>query len=561
MPIIWKTSFEEPLLKQLQSGQISNSKKLVDTIGLLYDLSIKQGLPAAPAVGGGPFVTGNLIAFKKILSIYFKIETAKQQALVVKSYAITIKGILQTIKQTTSEISKKRIELRTVLQQQRKIVNETKRLRNSNTIESKQRLIELQLKSRRLELVKNSITVELDIKKQYIINTVKPRIQQIKKQLQDLIIRFAFPMLQPTILSVIKSIPKLLKQVATDLKNKKKQYLDTIKSNVSKINQINREFKKLRGALSKEDASRIRNSINKLIKGTSIDTLTVAGNLVTSTISKYPESKIDAKLKNVCISNVNKIIKLKIDILNTKQIAKNFFREKIKERKDDIVGSLKPKAGPGPSKIQEARQRIKELKSIITEYKEIVNRASKAKQTVTKIKAEYVKIKNASDSNVYIPNTNLAAILNSQTPGTGDKYLQINNIRSAKSFLFTAITSASGTALQLNQLKDKYKSNVKEIQQKIISQRVNPKEIVFNSFLRSAVLAYWTGGVMSNPALPTTVLNPGLVTLPVSLKPTANPANFVRSLSKTLQLHTSTVSGLHVIPGTPPVTLPWVGYK
>lgn len=561
MPIVWKASFEEPLLKQLQSGQISNSKKLVDTIGLLYDLSIKQGLPAAPAIAGGPFVTGNVIAFKKILSIYFKVETAKQQALVVKSYALTIKGIFQSIKDTTSEISKKRIELRTVLREQKKILNETKRLRNSNSIDSKQRLIQLQLRTRRLELIKNSISTEIDKKKQYIIDTVKPRIQQIKKQLQDLIIRFAFPMLQPTILSVIKSIPKLLKQVVTDLKNKKKQYLDGIKLNVSKINRLNREFKKLRAVLSKEDSSRVKNSINKLIKATSTDALVTAGNLITSTISKYPDSKIDSSLKSTCVSNVNKIIKLKIEILNTKQIAKNFLREKIKERKDDILGSLKPKVGPGPSKVQEARQRIKELKSIITEYKEIINRASRAKQVVTKIKTEYSKIKNVPDSNVYIPNTSLGVILNSQMPGSGDKYLQLNSVRTAKSFLIKSVTAASGVELQLNQLKDKYKNNVKEIQQKIISQRINPKEIIFNAFLRSAVLAYWTGGVMSNPALPTTVLNPGVVTLPVSLKPTANPANFVQSLSRTLQLHTSTVAGIHVIPGTPPVTLPWVGYK
>jgi hypothetical protein len=45
------------------------------------------------------------------------------------------------------------------------------------------------------------------------------------------------------------------------------------------------------------------------------------------------------------------------------------------------------------------------------------------------------------------------------------------------------------------------------------------------------------------------------------MKPSADPANFVRSLSRTLQLHTKTIAGTYTIPGTPPVVLPWVGYS
>ena len=48
MPIVWKAAFEEPLIKRIQSGQIGNSKQLVQAIVMQYDLCIKQGLAGPP---------------------------------------------------------------------------------------------------------------------------------------------------------------------------------------------------------------------------------------------------------------------------------------------------------------------------------------------------------------------------------------------------------------------------------------------------------------------------------------------------------------------------------
>lgn len=561
MPIVWKLTFEEPLIKQIQSGQISNSKKMVDAIALFYDASIRQGLPNPPATAGGPLINGNILGFKKILGTYFKLETVKQQAIVVKIYSKVVKDILQNIKSISKEISKNRKQVKSIAREQLTINREIRRLRNTRTLEASRRIAELTSKNQKLLAEKINIISSITAKQEYITDVIRPKISELKDQLRDLIKKFAMPILQPSKLALIKSLPKLIKQNISEIKNKKKQYLDTIKSNVKKINEANQQFKKLRGSLTKEDSAKIKTSINSLIKSTNVSTLIKAGDMIAAVISKYPDSKINPELKNTCRSNINKIIQLKLEIVTIKQTAKETLKEKIKERKDDLIASIKPKIGPGLSKIQEMRVRTKELKSFISQYKQVVTRFNDSRKIVTKVKSEYSKIRKTPDNIKYIPNAGLAPILDAQQSGLGSKYLQINSTRAAKAFLIGAITSAISSNEQLNELKSKYKNNILEIRNKIISQRINPKELIFNSFLRMAVMSYWTGGTMSNVGLPTTVLNPGIVSLPVSMKASSNPANFVRSLSKTLQLHTLTVSGIHVIPGTPPVTLPWVGYK
>ncbi len=238
--------------------------------------------------------------------------------------------------------------------------------------------------------------------------------------------------------------------------------------------------------------------------------------------------------------------------------AKEFLLSKIQERRADLLNAFKPK---NISRVLELRERVKELRRFITELKSLLPKLREAKKIVSSIRAELSKLKKFKDVNKFIPNKQLATLLNKLLPGQGSKYLQITTVRAAKAFLAGVLIAYISSNEQLLELRAKFKENIQSIRDKILSQRFNPKEIIFNSFLRLAITGYWTGGVMVNPATPTVVLSPGVVSLQASLKPTANPANFIRSLSKVFQAHTLTVGGTFTVPGTPPVVSPWFGYK
>ena len=105
MPIVWKTSFEEPLLRQMQSGTLGNSALLVNAIVTLYDLSIKQGFPNPPGTPAGPVVAGNRAALQAALTAFFLTEAIQAQAGVIKLYAGIITGVITTVKTTSKEIS------------------------------------------------------------------------------------------------------------------------------------------------------------------------------------------------------------------------------------------------------------------------------------------------------------------------------------------------------------------------------------------------------------------------------------------------------------------------
>jgi hypothetical protein len=558
MPIVWKVSFEEPLIRLIQAGQISNSKRLVDAIALQYDLSIKQGLPNPPGTPAGPLINGNILAFKKALNAFYKLEAIKQQALVVAIYVKTAKSLLQTIKSTYKDISDRRKELRTVVREQSKNVRELKRLRRVKTLDAARQIAVINSKNSKLLILKVEILSFIESKRQYITDFIRPKIKALKDELKSLIKKILLPALQTSQIAIIKSIPKLIKNVIKEIKDKKKQYLDVIKKNIVTVNSTISIFKKLRGSISGSDASRLKSCINSMIKSTNPATLTKNADIINLLLSKYGDDKIDPKVKAGCRSAVTKIISLKIEISNLKEEARSFLLEKLQERKDDVIKSLKPKFGPGPSKILEARTRIKELRSMIAQYKTLVTRVSNSRKVYSKVRSEYSRVRRLKDSSQFIPTAAVADVINKQFPGQGSRYLEIKSSREAKAFLYGVLISALASNEQLNELKNKYKNNILEIKNKILSQRFNPREIIFNVFLRLAVLGYWTGGIMPNLGI---VIFPGVVTLPVSLKPTSNPANFIRSLSKTLQLHTKTVTGTYTIPGTPPVVLPWVGYN
>jgi len=71
------------------------------------------------------------------------------------------------------------------------------------------------------------------------------------------------------------------------------------------------------------------------------------------------------------------------------------------------------------------------------------------------------------------------------------------------------------------------------------------------------LLGYWAGAATPNAGV---VVFPGIVSLPVSMKPSANPDDFVKSLSRTFQAHIKTVAGTWTSPALG-ATFPWVGYS
>jgi hypothetical protein len=558
MPIVWKVTFEEPLIRLIQSGQISNSKKLVDAIALQYDLSIRQGLPNPPGTPAGPLINGNILAFKKALNTFYKLEAIKQQALVIALYARTAKGILQTIKSTYQDIAVQRNQLRALSKQQATNIRKIKQLKRVKSLDSARQIAKISSENSKLTILRTQIVAFIQSKKDEIIEVIRPKIKALKDELKAFVKKILLPMLQTSQLKIIKSIPRVIKNAVTEIKDKKKQYLGVIKNNVQTVNNISKTFKALRGSLKKEDATKIKTAMNVLVKSSNISTLIKNGELINSTLSKYGDTAINPSLKASCRSGVIKIIKLKSEINTLKEEAKSSLVSKLQERKDDILKSFKPKFGPGQSRIQELRQRAKELKSFVTEYKNMAKRVSTTAKTYSKVKTEYSKVRKLKDSDKVVPNTAVSTALDTYSPGKGSKYLEIKSSKQAKAFLYSTLIELASSNQQLNELKSKYRDNISDIKNKILSQRLNPKELIFNSFLRLAVTGYWTGGVMPNLGI---VTFPGVVTLPVPLKATSNPANFIRGLSKTFQLHTKTVAGTYTIPGTPPVILPWVGYN
>lgn len=558
MPTVWKVTFEEPLIRLIQSGQISNSKQLVDAIALYYDISIRQGLPNPPGTPGGPLSNGNILVFKKFLNAFYKLESSKQKILVVAVFSKNIKTLLQAVKENVKEISKKRKELRELIREQSKNLKEISKLKRINTSFAKKKLIELSLKNVKLLKLRNEILQFIQDKKEIITEFIKPKIASLKAQLRDIITKLAIPSLQASKLKLLKSIPRLVKTIIKEIKEKKKFYLDLIKTNIKKVNELSKVFKKIKSAVSKENIAKLKKSINSLIKSISIASAVKAGTVLVALISNLPESKIGSEVLAACRSAVNKILNIKIEILNLKEQAKEFLLTKIQERRADLLNAFKPK---NISRVLELRERVKELRRFISELKSLLPRLREAKKIVSSIRSELSKLRKFKDVNKLIPNKQLASLLNKLLPGQGSKYLQITTVQAAKAFLAGVLIAYISSNEQLLELRTKFKENIQSIRDKILSQRFNPREIIFNSFLRLAITGYWTGGVMVNPATPTVVLSPGVVSLQASLKPTANPANFIRSLSKVFQAHTLTVGGTFTVPGTPPVVSPWVGYK
>lgn len=564
MPIVWKAAFEEPLIKRIQSGQIGNSKQLVQAIVIQYDLCIKQGLAGPPGSAAGPFIAGKPMLLQQALLNFYRIEATKQKVQTALLYAAQIKDILSRIKEITTEIKQIRSEVTKSISDQTKILRQISRLSNEKTLENKRKIVELKIKANNLKAKQLDELARLQAKKDEILQAAKPKIGDIKRQLKGLLIRITIPPAQDTKIKSLAALPKQIKDLIVNLKDKKKSITDEIKTSVKSINTSSKSFKSIKAGLTPADASIIKSKLNTAIKSTNINTTVESFKIIMGIVNKYPDDKISLAAKNNCRNAINKIIESKITIQNKKQEIKDSILPKLKEYKTQLLETFKPNFAPGPSKLQESLQDRKQIKNILDQLKSASREYNSNLRAVAQTKKEYSRILTAirKKRTNYFTNEGLVSILNNKTLNLGDKYKTIKSTKEAKVFMTVLLIDLLAQNKILSEKRDLIKNKyLKEYKELLIKKKLNPKEILFNQFLRIGLLGYWTGGVWGVGAIANVVF-PGTVTLPVTFKSTANQAAFIQSLSRTFQAHLKTVTGLITFPTAPsPTVLPWSTYS
>lgn len=558
MPIIWKTSFELPISKLIQSGKIGNSKQLVNYISQFYDASIKTGLPLAPGTPGGPMITGNKAAFKSILNLYFKKQALKQQVIAISIYYAAIKSIFSEIKEVNSDIIKLKRDESAILREQKNVKLQIQSLQKKSTLPNRE-LKNAKIRELELQYKYEEIALQISNKQLLLSDFILPKIQDIKSKLKQLTKRIVTPQLQDTKLKSYSKLPKMIKNLLTESKSLKNEYVGEIQKSVNKINTLIQKFKSIGSKLNPQDAIQIRNSINLILKTNDLVVITDNIYIILSILDSYNSSKISTDIKNELRNSLNLVYSYKSEILEKKTKITTELSEKFNEQKKQLINSFSLKSSAGPTKSQEIKADALEIKRVIDYLRGIIREQAVILAVLNALRSEYSAL-SSGNTKQYVPNTQIISLLNKQSTGLGDKYKNTATTPDeARIFIrenmesFLSQSSELRNKIQL--VKTKY---LVDIRKKILSKKINKKEIEFNYYLRLAIKAYWTKGTLMNMGF---VTYPGVVTIPVSMKSTANPNNFIKSLSRTFQAHTLTVAGNYIIPGTPPVTLPWIGYK
>ena len=588
MPIIWKTAFEEPLIKLIQTGAIGNSVQLAGAIALQYDLAVKQGLPNPPGAPAGPAI-GKPPVLQAALIAYFTSEAVKSQAGVIKVYIDSLKSVYKlikdnskNIKNTTKEISKIKRERATIKNNIKKLSNKVNTKNPKDAIPVKKEIIQEKQKDAKLLFKLKDFTAALKKFKDAIVQKIKPIIKSVLQKLKALIIRIQAPPLQDTSLKSLAALPLIIKDTIKDVVKKRKEYIGKAKDNVKQIKEKSNKLKELPKLVDKEDQGKVKEYVKGVVTGFDTKKTAANGNKLISVFSKYPTTKVPLETKNDIKRNVTDIIKLKSETNLYKQKAVEFVKQKLKSRKDSLVSTFTPKIKPRIPKALEARKDAKELKDKLTEYKGVIKQKTEVVTTLTQLKAESKNIKSkydeldlkgqtsnikekarsvkgnkGSDLKKYVPNPRLGSALEKYKPGLGEKYNGIQTLDQARNFILVSSNTVLADKTVLENKKQMVKKGIQGIKDKIKRKKLNPKEIIFNSYLRSGIIGYWAGAICPNLGV---VTFPGTLTVPAEMKPSADPGAFIISLSKALQAHIKTVAGTYTIPGTPPVVLPWVGY-
>lgn len=552
MPIIWKASFEEPLIRMHTLGKVD----LVNAITTLYDASIKQGLPAAPGTPAGPLISGNTVAFKQALNSYFKVTAAQTQAKILKLYILRIKNLLSQIKNIQLKIKNTTIQIATIIAEIRIVTKKIEQLKNATTLEEK-REAAVQL------VILASLIAKLNASKAFIVklkstllNVIKPKLQQLKDALKKITKKIILPKSQSSSIAIYKLLVTKIKELIQEFKKKKAAFYGGIKILLEKIKTSANVLKSYMVHIPKEFLSLIRNLISTILKSTNITSVVTAATSVLGIIEGLPDSKLSKLIKLVIRNAITNIIEIKNTILIKKRIFIDALKQKFNDKKKQLISRFKPKVS-GPSKIVERKQDIKQLKNLFLPLKNTIKKSIAITLILNEIKKEGNKVASMDPKSKYSSNTKLATLLNNNSTGSGDIYSKIVTPDNAKIFLILALAEYTSKLEIVSKYKKKIKDRISQVKKTLAKKKVNKQELLFNSFLRLAVIGYWTAGTMPNLGI---VTSPGTLSLPVAMKPTANSANFVRSLSKALQAHTKTVVGTYTTSTTPPVVLPWVGY-
>jgi hypothetical protein len=533
MPIIWKSSFEAPIINLIKSGAISNSRQLVDAIALHYDLCIKQGI-AGPGAVAAKLVAGNILVFKRNLLNFYFVTSAKQKIALYAVYIASINSLL-------SQLSALKKEITSINKQIKEYEESAKQLVDS----------EIKSKISKAKLEKKVLEEQI----QFIRNN---NIQELKKTYGESIKRIAAPMLQNSRIQGIKQKIEYVSQEYTELNNKKREYLGEISRIKRNITDSVSSIQDIAGSLKDADKKTVLNSAVSLLATSNVNSSIQHANEIVKIVDSYPIRDLPKNI-NEYKSNLSTIIKSKIEILNKKEEIKQEvirFAESKKQFRESIKILNKV------SRIQELRSDVKNIKETALQAKEISSQLIATKDLYRLLKSEKNRIKPLIQKGIdkYVPNSSVVNKLRVIAPDAANMYKNIQTSKDAEKFIINQILVYATSLTALIALRESYKQFVPELKNTIKSKLKNDYELIFNNFLRAAIIGYWTGGVIVGGGTGN-VINPGTIVLPTKMESTANYENFIVSLSKTFQTHLPTLSGTFVIPGSPPVTVPWIGYS
>lgn len=550
MPIVWKTSFEDPLITMHRVGKIN----LVDSITTLYDLTIKQGLPAAPGTPAGPLISGNTAAFKQALTTYFKITAIQRQGQMVKIYVSYLKSLLLKIKEIQKKIKQYVTRMTALLGKIALLKKKISQLLAADSIaEKKQAAIELVvLASTIAEL--QEVFVFIAKLKDKLVSFIKPKLKKLKDAIKKLVKKIIAPILQSSTLVMFKSLVTRIKELIRVFKEKKALFIKKINTLIRTVKDKIAVIRKFLGSIPIALAKQIASLVTALLKSTSLAAIINISAQILSIVDS--NSKISSSIKLEIRNAVSFIIEIKDKILRMKAEFMAKLKQKFNEKKQQLIARFKPKT-KGPNKIEEIKKDAKNVKELIIRLRPVIKKTILITLLLNEIRKESIKISKLDPTIKYESNSKLADLLNKTHPGSGDKYLTYTSINFIKAFLIVLLSEYINKLEVVKKAKQKIKDRVSRVKSSIAKKKINKQELIFNSYLRLAVTGYWTAGVMPNLGI---VTFPGTLVLPISMKPTANPDNFIRSLSKALQLHTKTVAGTYTTATTPPVILPWIGY-
>lgn len=560
MPISWKASFEDPLAAAIQSGAVGNSSQLVDMIVQLYDVTIKTGLIGVKGAPPGP-ILGNPLALKSQLTSFYTSTASINQVKAAKTYAAAVAAILVKSKAIYAKINVLlRLKTATISSITSMSVLLSK-LEATNTTESKVQAASVRTELSKLQATKLSLIAEIEANKSIIVNDIRPAAAALKSTAASTVKAIAIPALQSTAILSKSKIPQMVKAIKSDIAAKRKKQLVLIKESIKQTrNQVN-SIKSIISLLPTSDRVIASAAIATALSSMDMTVVTNKLSTVVNLVAKQGPEIIALQQQNTIRSAAAAIVGYKQTILASRALLTGSLAAIATVRAKEIIETFTPKLVSGTSVITDKKADAKELKLAISEYRQSIKQAVATALLVRQLYLEMGKL-NALSISQYIPNSNLASLLSKDFAEWASIYKTIDTKEAAIVFLTSALTFASAKKKMQFDSMGVLKSNISGIKSKIASKKINIESIKFNNALRLGLIGYWANAPVPTVAPNTAVvLNPGQLIKRVNMLPSSNPNDFIVDLSQAMQAHLSTVSGQYIIPGSPPVVIPWVGYN